>query len=174
MCRVEMARRITEMLRRTVPLPIKRMKPAAFLYISVSLLKNKIMKKIFTLFVAVGSITLASAQGISKQNNRTYNGKVINTNVHVNNGFKNSERSVYDQPYTFSSRDRDAAIDKIQREYAYKVTALKRDRYLKPNNKNKQLQLLARQRDLEIKAVQDRFYENNSRNSAYNNSKRRY
>lgn len=137
--------------------------------------KYKIMKKIFTLIMVIGSITFLSAQAGFKNYNRSYNeNKAITKMPSKNNpGFNDRNTKDY-KAYSFSSRDRDAAIEMIEREYAYKIGSVKRDRYMKPGNKTKQIRLLEKQKALAIKEVRLKFEQNNSRSSAYHNSKKRY
>ena len=133
------------------------------------------MKKIFTLMMAVGSITFVSAQSGFKNDNRSYNDKKTITKIPSknNSGFNDRNKKDY-EAYSFSSRDRDAAIQLIEREYAYKIGAVNRDRYLKAGNKSKQIRLLEKQKAIEIKEVRLKFEQINSRNSAYNSGKKRY
>lgn len=103
------------------------------------------MKKIFTILLAMGGITSAFAQsGHSKT--------VITQTRTV---------SFNDHHDAMSARERDAQIAQINREYDNKVMAVKRDRFMKSNQKNRQVRLLEKQRQLEIKAVNDKFASQN-------------
>ena len=139
------------------------------------------MKKIFTLLLAAGSISFASAQYTAK-NDRNF--KDANKSYPVNNGSYDRDKKGFNNPsdnhgnadynfYVFSLKERDAEIERINRAYDFKILAVKRDRFLKSNKKEKQINLIEKQRNLEIKNVYARFSSKNNRgNSVYNSHKR--
>lgn len=116
------------------------------------------MKKIFTILLAAGSVTFASAQSSHNNSwNHDQNSKDVivgrtNSSVYSNN------TTVYnDHSY---GNDKDWQIQKINREFDQKIAAVKYDRHLRQGQKNKQIKLLEKQRVEQIKEVQMRFDRN--------------
>jgi hypothetical protein len=112
------------------------------------------MKKIFTVLVAAASVTVASAQ----------------SNGSWGHGDKSSKDVVFNQPKddykgntanygfnTFNTREKDAQIQRINREFDQKIASVQRDRHMRYYEKQKQIKMLERQRDEQVREVQQRF-----------------
>lgn len=110
------------------------------------------MKKIFTILLAAGSVTFASAQSSHNDSwNRDQRGKGVivgkpNSTVYSNNA------AVYND-HSFSN-DRNRQIQNINREFDQKIAAVKWDRRLRQAEKNRQIRMLERQRDEQIREAQ--------------------
>jgi uncharacterized protein YxeA len=124
------------------------------------------MKKILTLLIAVGAITVAQAQGsrsypddrngrdviLGSQNDR-YERNDRNDRVYGNN-------SRY--TYSFSARERDRQIERIDRDYDKRIRQVERDRYLRSYEKTSQIRRLEDQKRQEIAQVWERFRSSNN------------
>lgn len=112
------------------------------------------MKKIFTLLFSLGAITSVFAQSGYKHNDskQVVVVKSVSKDNHMND-------------YSFSAKDRDAQIQKINYEYAAKIKDVQRNRFMKTSEKNRQIRILELQRKNEIQKVKDR-YENSRKYSA--------
>ena len=127
------------------------------------------MKKIFTLVFAVGSITFASAQSKNGSfNNPKQDVKTINAQQSHGNDFDKNKNFGYDA-YSFSARDRDAAIRKINREYDQKIADVRMNRRIRQPEKTRQIRMLENQRKQEIKQVELR-YQKSQHSQPRNNS----
>ena len=122
------------------------------------------MKKILTLVLAVGMVTVSFAQlGRSYPSQRNDSREVIlgqsgDRNIHDNNRYGN---------YSFTERERDAQIQRLRYQYDQKIREVQRSRYLRPAEKRRQIRMLEKQKDIEIRNVRQRF--NDRRNSHYDN-----
>jgi hypothetical protein len=122
------------------------------------------MKKIFTILLAAGSVTFASAQsshnnswnGDGKGNSRDVILGQSNSSVYRNNTMVYNDRS-------FGNQDRDWQIQRINREFDQRIAEVKYDRHLRQYEKNRQIKMLERQRDEQIREVQMRFDNNRNR-----------
>jgi len=122
------------------------------------------MKKIFTILLAAGSVTFASAQsshnnswnGDEKGNSRDVILGQSNSSVYRNNTMVYNDRS-------FGNQDRDWQIQRINREFDQRIAEVKYDRHLRQYEKNRQIKMLERQRDEQIREVQMRFDNNRNR-----------
>ena len=99
------------------------------------------MKKIFTLIAAaVGMVSIASAQP-GKNNDFGRDNKKDNDkfggSTSQQPGFDKGKNSGYND-FSFSTRDRDAQIQKINREYDQKIMAVKKSWRIRPQEKTKQ------------------------------------
>jgi hypothetical protein len=122
------------------------------------------MKKILTLFFALGMVTVSFAQlGRSYPSQQGGSRDVILGNNNDRNTYGNNRYGTY----SFSDRDRDAQIQRIRISYNQKIREVQRSRYLKNAEKRRRVKLLERQRDLEIRQVNERF--NDRRNVHYGN-----
>ncbi|MEO6316446.1 MAG: hypothetical protein ABIU63_05460 [Chitinophagaceae bacterium] len=102
------------------------------------------MKKIFTLLFAVGMVTIASAQSGRFEHGKQAAGYASNTKV---------------------------TLHQINREYDYKIAAVRMDRHLRSWEKAKQIQFLQKQRDAAIRNMQFNF-EKDSRFYGSNGNRR--
>src|SRR4051812_1721571 len=113
------------------------------------------MKKIFTILLAVGSVTFASAQSSSHNGNfGQSNSRDIVLGQSGSSVYKNNNTSY--GSYSFTARERDEQIQRINREFDQKMTAVRRDRHLRSGEKTRQIKMLERQRDDQIRQVQMR------------------
>lgn len=119
------------------------------------------MKKIFALVLAIGAMTAVFAQGgYDRRESR---------DVVLGQG----NRSIYNERSNdnrFSTRDRDEQIDRIRRQYDWKIESVRRDRYMRNGEKRRQIRSLENERDARIREVMDRYRYSNDRN----NRNRRY
>ena len=127
------------------------------------------MKKIFTLMLAVGTVAIASAQQGKQKDNPFKNDKKEIKQPVQQPSYDKGKTTGYDQ-YGFSSREKDAQIQKINREYDQKIAAVKMNRRLRQQEKTKQIKMLENQRNQEIREVQLRFEKSKKGNSWGNNN----
>ena len=109
------------------------------------------MKKIFTLLFAVGTISIASAQS---------------------KGFDHAKQNP-----GYSVNGKQSTVQQINREYDYKISAVKMNRHMNAWEKSKQIRKLENQRDAEISRARFRFEKDNHsfRDSKYaDNNKHRW
>jgi hypothetical protein len=109
------------------------------------------MKKVFALVIALGAMTAVFAQ--RKYDRRDESRDVIlgqgNRNVHTNNrGYNNGY---------MSARERDEQIQRIRRQYNWKIKSVQRDRYLRKAEKKRQIRFLENERDARIREVIERY-----------------
>jgi hypothetical protein len=127
------------------------------------------MKKIFTILLAVGSVTFASAQskGSWGHDEKSSSRDVIlgQSNVTV---YKSNTTS-YGSGF-FNTKDRDAQVNRINREFDQKIASVQRDRRLRSYEKSRQIKMLEKQRDQQIREVQQR-YSRDQHDSRYDNRK---
>jgi len=95
------------------------------------------MKKIFTFLFAVGIVSIASAQSRGFDNHR------------------------YDNGYAFNKSHFD--LQKINREYDYKIAIVKMDRHLNRWEKAREIRFLENQRTAEIARAQYGFNQHDDR-----------
>jgi hypothetical protein len=93
------------------------------------------MKKIFTLLFAVGTISIASAQS---------------------RGFDHAKQNA-----GYSVNEKQSTMQQINREYDYKIAAVRMNRHLNGWEKSKQIRKLENQRDAEISRIRFRFEKDN-------------
>ena len=108
------------------------------------------MKKIFALLISFGTLTSVFAQGGHEKDNgngsRDYDYKhQDNRNVYNNNE--------YDGHYSYSSKERDADIKVINHDYDDQIRSVRKDRRMRPDEKNRQIAMLDRQRDQRIQQI---------------------
>src|ERR1044071_123728 len=131
------------------------------------------MKKIFTLLFSIGSLTSVLAQqGQRDPHNQSGkyeqpaypshdNKPVVSDKTKDYNDYDNrSENS-----YSFTGRERDFQIQKINREFDSRINAERNKRYLRPQEKRRQVEMLERERYQEIRNINDRF--SNRKNGRY-------
>ena len=116
------------------------------------------MKKVFALVVALGAMTAVFAQRGYDHRNESRDvilGQPNNTNVYGDQ--RNNNRY-------YSIRERDAQIERIKREYDWKIESLQHDRYLRKAERKRQIRYLENERDARIREVIERYnYSNNNR-----------
>ena len=104
------------------------------------------MKKLFVLMIALGALATANAQsrrdvGMNDRNT-VFNDKRPGTDIRYEN---NNEWR------------RKEAIEKINREFDYKIVSVRRSRYLSNRERNRQIQMLERERAQKIRMAFERF-----------------
>ena len=139
------------------------------------------MKKIFTLMFAVGMLAMAQAQPGTRDNRQTDqrkdqrdfdkdydNGKDVAVS---NNGWGKDDR--YDKDYSFSEREKNIQIARINREYNYKIQKVQRSFFMNQFEKQRQIRFLQAQRKHEIDKVlyqfKNRKGHRNDRDNRYDN-----
>ena len=133
------------------------------------------MKRILTLLFAVGAFTVINAQGSRSYPDDRYGRDVILGDR--NNSDRNDriyENSRY--TYSFSARERDKQIDRIERNYEKRMRQVERDRYLRSYEKSAQVRRLEEQKRQEIVQVWERYRSNSNlhSDSRYQRSNRRW
>ena len=121
------------------------------------------MKKVFTILLALRADTLApahSSQTYPTDHNRD---RDVILGQHNDRVYDNNSR--YD--YSFSERERDKEIDRINRDYDKQIRKVERDRRMRSSEKSYQVRRLEDQRRDEIRMVWERY--RNSNNSYSNN-----
>jgi len=137
-------------------------------------LKNTIMKKIFTLLVAVGFITAINAQtGSRDRDNRDTRDQQTdqrgnNRDVVVNDGrYDNDDR--YNNAGSYNGNTK-MQIAQVNRKYDFKIQKVKNDYFMRRNEKMRVIRSLEAQRQQEIrmlyarnnkKGQHDRGYDSN-------------
>ena len=117
------------------------------------------MKKVFALVIALGAMTAAFAQ-------RGYDRRDESRDVILgqpNNGVYNNDRGYNNNRY-YSIRERDEQIQRIRREYNWKIESAKHDRYLRKAERKRQIRFLENERDARIREVMNRYSYYNDRN----------
>ena len=119
------------------------------------------MKKLFTLLLAAGSISVASAQGFGQKDKSFKDGKYESRDGRDGDFGKDKSKDFND--YSFSVKEKDRQIEKINREFDLKVLMIKRSRHLRAKEKLRQIRMLENERYDQIKEVQFRFEKNKGR-----------
>ena len=107
------------------------------------------MKKIFTLFFAVGTVCIASAQSRTPHDNKFDSKPAV---VLSSFGHETSY---------FSAKEKDAMIRKINFDFDRKIRDVQLNRWMRNREKARQIQMLNKQRFEEIRQVQIRFEQAN-------------
>lgn len=143
------------------------------------------MKKLFTLLFTFGSLTSVFAQYNNENrprrddDNTTYesrNGKggysnpATDRNNDKRDNAYNDRR--YNESYAMNSRERDFQIQKINRQFSYKISSVRGNRYLRAREKDFQIRNLERQRQDEIRNIENRY--RGSRNRYYDSHANRW
>lgn len=105
------------------------------------------MKKIFALVIALGTITAVFAQG--GHDRRESRDVVLGQ---PNRGVYNNDRGGY-----YGVRDRDEQIQRIRREYNWKIESVEHNRYLRKAEKRRQIRFLENERDARVREVMMRY-----------------
>jgi len=119
------------------------------------------MKKLFTFLLAVGTISVASAQGFGQKDNSSKDGKYESRVDRDGNFGKDKPKDFND--YSLSVKDKERQIEKINREFDQRILMVKRSRHLRAKEKSRQIRMLESERYDQIKVVQIRFEKNKGR-----------
>ena len=129
------------------------------------------MKTMFTILFSVG-LTIASFAQSSHRNDYPRNDRDV---YGQRDDRRYNDRDVYNDrngndrryaTYNFTARERDEAIRNINREYKDRIKAVRKNRSLRPSEKDREVRRFEWQRDQAIDRVNDRF---NSNRNTYNN-----
>lgn len=113
------------------------------------------MKKMLVLAFSLGIITTVFAQNGYSKDRRDESRDVVFGNSTRPRAENN--RDYRNDSYSFTARERDAQIARINREFDYKIMAVKRDRYLRNGEKNRRIRILERERTEQIRQVNKRW-----------------
>ena len=124
------------------------------------------MKKILALFVALGAMTAVFAQnGRSRNESRdVILGKDDNRTVYEDrrdeSRYGNRDNDRYDNrdKDRYNRNELENRIERINREFDWKIESVKRDRNLKNGEKKRRVRTLENERDDRIREARQRFY----------------
>jgi hypothetical protein len=132
------------------------------------------MKRILIVLFMLGAFTSVFAQsgrGSSRDvvlGQPNHSGVYSNDNRNDNNRYGNNR---YGSNGNMSERERDYQIQRINREYDARIWEVKRDRYLRNGERNRQIRFLEKQRREEIQQINERFSDSRSRGNGRNNGR---
>lgn len=118
------------------------------------------MKKVLALVIALGAMTVVFAQRGYDHRNESRDvvlGQQGNRNVYGNNN------RGYNDGY-MSAREREEQIQRIRRQYKWKIESVQHDRYLRKAEKKRQVRFLENERDARIREVWERYNRQNRNN----------
>jgi hypothetical protein len=127
------------------------------------------MKRILTLFIALGALTAVQAQSSRSYPDDRYGRDVIlgdrsdrtvhnDRNDRYDGRYENNSRYTY----SFSAKERDKQIDRINRDYDKRIRQVERDRYIRSYEKSSQIRRIEDQKRQEIAQVWERFRSSNN------------
>jgi hypothetical protein len=120
------------------------------------------MKRIFTILLALGAFTAAQSQSSRSYPDEHNRDRDVILGQRNESVYDNNSRSAY----SFSERERDKMIDRINRDYDKQIRKVERDRRMRSSEKSYQIRRLEDQRREEIRRVWERY--RNSSNTAGN------
>ena len=123
------------------------------------------MKKIITLLLSVGAFATSFAQSSHQTNDKK-------SNQYVTNKEYKKIDSHRDNLYTFSAKERDMQIAKINSNFDMKVKSIVSNRCIKKSEKRMLIQKAQKEKDQQIQAVNAKF--NSKFNSAFNDHVKQY
>jgi hypothetical protein len=125
------------------------------------------MKKVFTMLLfTAGTISFAAAQSYNQKNIGNQDSKKINNDQHA--AFDKNNSAGYNDSY-FSYKEKQAKMEKINRDFDRKIAAVKYNRRLSGREKAKQIQLLERQQQNEISKLEYEYAKNNQKSKGKTN-----
>ena len=138
-------------------------------------LKITIMKKIFTLLFSVAAFATSFAQSGSHQHSKDKtvitsqrSDQYVTTKSDVRSGkFDNHRENIY----SFSARERDQQIEKINYQFNYKVKSIQGSRNISSRQKKMMIQDAKWERNKKIQDVNSKF--ENKYNTAYKNHEKK-
>lgn len=131
------------------------------------------MKKIFTMMIAAMMVSSAFAQYGQKEDRNGKDRDDIAKADDRNSYDKYDKHDKHDDrgnTYYFTAREKDMQINQINRAYDYKIRSVQNRFFMNWYEKKRQVKFLEQQRDCEIKAVMDKFYD---RKNMFTNPRRR-
>jgi len=121
------------------------------------------MKKIFTmLLVAAGTISFAAAQSYNQKAGTWNDDKKMSNDRDDHHAFDKDKKVDYHDSY-FSYKEKQAKLEKINREFDQKIAFVKYNRHLSGWEKSKQIQWLQMQRQNELDKLQYDYAKNDSK-----------
>ena len=127
------------------------------------------MKKIITLLFSAGVFATSFAQTGSHQNNDKKNDQYVTTTS--NTDFKKFDDH-RNNIYTFSAKERDQQINKINNDFNFKIKSIQNNRHITRRNKNEMIKKAQEEKAQQIKMAEAKF--NSKYNSAYNGHAKKY
>lgn len=127
--------------------------------------------------MAVGAITAAQAQSPRPYPDGGYETRDVILGGQQDR-YERNDRTYGNSRYTysFSARERDKQLDRIDRDFDKRIRWVERDRYLRSYEKSAQIRRLQEQKRHEIAQVWDRFRNSNNlhRDNSYQRNNRRW
>ncbi len=117
------------------------------------------MKKIFTVLLSVGAFATSFAQSGHRANDKKSNQYVTNSEYKKIDNHR-------DNLYTFSAKERDMQIAKINNNFNLKVKSIVSNRGIRKNEKRVLIQKAQKEKDQQIATVNAKF--NSKFNTAFN------
>lgn len=117
------------------------------------------MKRIFALMFSIGMVTALFAQSGRRESRDVILGQE-NYRIEDRTVYGNERRYGYNDGY-FSARERDQMIDKIRRDYNWKIESVHHNRYIRKGEKRREIRFLENERDAKIRAVWKRWNDRN-------------
>ena len=118
------------------------------------------MKKMFTLLLSVGFFATSFAQNNRQQNDNNYGRNdrdIIASSASNSNVYGRDDHGMYDNRNNSFARERDAQIDRINRDFNYKIMAIQNNRYMRNHQKKLQIRDLTYERDRQLQMVNGRY-----------------
>ncbi len=106
------------------------------------------------------TISFASAQSHSQKDIAWNDNKKVSGDYDHHSGYDKNNTGSYNDNY-FSYKEKQAKVERINREFDQKIAAVKNSRRLRDREKAKQIQLLQNQRKNEISKVEYQYAKNN-------------
>lgn len=122
------------------------------------------MKKIFTLLFSISALATSFAQTGSHQIKKK-------SNQYVTNAEYKKIDSHRDNIYTFSAKERDVQMAKINKDYNFKMAAIKSNKRISRHNKKVLIQKAQLEKSQQIQEVNSKF---NSKFNTANNHIKKY
>jgi hypothetical protein len=120
------------------------------------------MKKIFTLLFSISAFASSFAQTGSDQTKKK-------SNQYITNAEYKKIDSHRDNIYTFSAKERDMQMAKINKDYNFKIAAIKSNKRISRHNKKVLIQKVQLEKSQQMQDVNSKF--NSKFNTAYNHIK---
>ena len=128
------------------------------------------MKKFITLLFAVGAFATSFAQHNHHQNNDDWSYRPENkrddqyaNSSHGNRNYDGDDRGHYNSENRYSQKEREFRIEQINRDFDFKVRAIKSDPYLRRREKRAAIRNAEIERSRQIQFVNERFISDNNR-----------
>ena len=127
------------------------------------------MKKIFILALCVGTLSSAFAQSpYGRQQNRnddyaysSPNRGSTNARDYDRRDYRNDRR--YNEQYSFTLRERDALLLRVNREYESRVNSIRYNRFMRNSEKRREMQKLEFQKAQDVRAICLRYDDNRNK-----------